>query len=99
MMFPMDLDEYGLPRTTDFADNAIGLDPYGCGCMDCLIGASIPFDQTQRVGALARAAAAGDRTVVNRTDYPLVLAKDAYGEARFVELSSTSEVVAVYPTD
>jgi len=31
-------------QDTEFQDNAIAIDPTGCGCTDCIIGDSIPLD-------------------------------------------------------
>ena len=34
------------PVTTGFKENGVGIDPAGCGCTDCIIGDSIPFNET-----------------------------------------------------
>lgn len=34
------------PAETGFVENGVGIDPPGCGCTDCIIGDSIPFDET-----------------------------------------------------
>jgi hypothetical protein len=31
-----------LPRRTEFKENAIAIDPAGCGCRECLVGSSFP---------------------------------------------------------
>jgi hypothetical protein len=37
--------ESNSPRvTTGFNENGVGIDPPDCGCTDCIIGDSIPFD-------------------------------------------------------
>lgn len=38
--------EFNAPQaTTGFDGNGVGIDPAGCGCTDCIIGDSIPFDE------------------------------------------------------
>jgi hypothetical protein len=76
-------DEYGLRVETEFIGNALGVDPSGCRCTDCLVGNSIPFDNTAKLSNLARDVAAGDRKAINRTNYSLVVVEDMYGEVRF----------------
>ena len=87
-------DEHGFPVTTDWPDNAIGIDPEGCGCTVCLVGASVPID-SPRIHDLAQAAIAG-RAVRNRTDYALVLAERYDGSVAFEELRART-IYATYP--
>ena len=92
---PMDrFDEHGFPVETDWPDNALGVDPEGCGCTDCLIGASVPFD-SPRMRQLAEAALAG-RPIRNRTDYALVLVECFDGSVEFQELRARA-VIGTYP--
>jgi hypothetical protein len=38
--------EFNTPREeTDFRENGVGIDPEGCGCTDCIVGNSIPYDE------------------------------------------------------
>lgn len=57
---------------TDFKDNAIGIDPRGCCCTDCVVGNSVPFSNKVAVKTIARQALRG-RRVINRSSIPLVL--------------------------
>lgn len=88
-----DEDEFGLPVRTDWRDNAIGIDPEGCSCTDCLIGASVPID-SPRMQKLAEAAHAG-RPIRNRTDYALVLVERFDGTVEFEELRART-VIGTY---
>ena len=92
-------DEHGLPIETDFDGNALGIDPAGCGCVDCLVGNSIPYDNTAQMNKLARAVAAGTRKVINRTNYSLIVVEDVFGEVRFEELLQAKIIHAVLPAD
>lgn len=56
---------------TEFKHNAVGIDPAGCGCTDCIVGNSIPLDDFN-LDELAKQAMAG-RALNNRTGLPLVL--------------------------
>lgn len=55
-----------LNDTTDFIGNAIGIDPSGCGCTDCIVGNSIPEDSSY-LDELLRAHVEEGRDIVNRT--------------------------------
>lgn len=55
-----------LNDTTDFIGNAIGIDPSGCGCTDCIVGNSIPEDSSY-LDELLRAHVEEGRGIVNRT--------------------------------
>lgn len=90
------MDEFGFPVETDWVDNALGIDPPGCGCMDCIVGASVPFD-SPRMHNLAQAALAG-RPIRNRTDYAIVLVERFDGSTEFEELRART-VVATYPVN
>lgn len=59
---------------TDFTNNAVGIDPPGCGCTDCIIGNSIPLDYSWDMDELAKQAIRG-RPVINRTSMPLALVR------------------------
>lgn len=56
---------------TEFRNNAVGIDPAGCGCTDCLCGDSVPLNDFY-LEELAGQAMRG-RPLVNRTGEPLVL--------------------------
>lgn len=60
---------------TDFKDNAIGIDPRGCCCTDCVVGNSVPFSNKVAVKTIAGQALRG-RRVINRSSIPLVLVWD-----------------------
>lgn len=51
---------------TGFMENAIGVDPPGCGCTDCIIGDSIPIDDTYRMVDVAKDYFQG-REIINRS--------------------------------
>lgn len=87
-------DEHGFPETTDFDADALGIDPVGCGCTDCLVGYSVPFD-SPRMNALADAYVAG-RRIVNRTNYMLVLVERFDGTMKFEEVTAQT-VIATFP--
>lgn len=60
---------------TDFKDNAIGIDPRGCACTDCMIGYSVPLNHKMAIKTIAGQALRG-RPVINRSSIPLVLLWD-----------------------
>lgn len=88
-------DEFGLPKETGFTDNALAIDPDGCGCMDCLRNDAIHVSDSALMARLARAAAAG-RVVINRSYGPLALVVPLEGEPKFVELREAHIIVGVY---
>lgn len=88
-------DEFGLREQTDFIGDAIGIDPYGCGCTDCLVGNSIPLDNEWRMGQLAKAAAAG-RQVINRSGQNFALVEALGGTVSFIELPRVHRVLNVF---
>lgn len=61
-----------LNDTTDFIGNAIGIDPSGCGCLDCSIGNSIP-ENSPYMDELLRAHIEEGRDIVNRTHASVLL--------------------------
>lgn len=88
-----------LNDTTDFIGNAIGIDPSGCGCTDCLVGNSIP-ENSSDVEELLRAHVEEGREIVNRTYASVLLVykrrsggyamdslymSDPYGEVEIIE--------------
>ena len=88
-------DEFGLPEETGFTDNALAIDPDGCGCMDCLRNDAIHVSDTAKMQRLAKAAAAG-RVVINRSYGPLVLVMSFTGEPRFVEVRDAHAILGIY---
>ncbi|WP_280412611.1 hypothetical protein [Nocardia asiatica] len=59
-----------IKQFTVFRNNAIAIDPSGCGCTDCLCGDSIPYvfvDDEELVTQIMRG-----REVINRTDTELM---------------------------
>jgi hypothetical protein len=39
--------EFNMPSdNTDFVDNGVGIDPADCRCTDCIVGNSIPFNES-----------------------------------------------------
>lgn len=87
-------DEFGFRRVTDFTGDAIGIDPAGCGCTDCLVGNSVPVD-SPKMAALARAVAAG-RKLVNRSGQHLALIERYTGDLEFVELPRAHSILGFY---
>ena len=88
-------DEWGFRLDTDFDGDALGLDPGGCGCTDCLVGNSIPID-SPRMKDLAQAAANG-RKIVNRSGEHFALVERFDGIIEFVELPRAQVILGVYP--
>lgn len=81
-------------EVTEFIDNAIGIDPVGCGCTDCAIGISIPWDYPQ-LDDLAVAFIHG-RAIVNRTEGPIDVIIREDGTATFKAHGERS-IVLVFP--
>lgn len=57
-----------MKQQTCFNENAIGIDPSGCGCTDCILGDSIPLSEW--MDDLYKEVVLG-RPVVNRTSLRL----------------------------
>lgn len=55
-----------LPDETDFIGNAIGIDPSGCGCLECGNGSSIPEDETDRIAEAIAAHFTEGRDIISR---------------------------------
>lgn len=62
-----------IPDTTVFINDAIGIDPPGCGCTDCIIHSSIPSDDTDRIAEAVRQHFEEGREILNRTGGNIVL--------------------------
>lgn len=61
-----------LPRTTEFPDDAIAIDPPACGCVDCLVGAAITLDSPLRLDlAMEHFHPAIRRPIINRSGHNL----------------------------
>lgn len=85
----------GFPERTDFEGDALACDPSGCGCMDCIVGASVPLD-SPRMHELAKAVANG-RRFVNRSGEHLALVERYDGTVEFVELPRAQVILGVFP--
>jgi hypothetical protein len=68
-----------LREETEFIHNAIGVDPSGCGCTDCIVGNSMPEDSYD-IEELVRAHFEEGRRVVNRTSGTIVMYKTGPGK-------------------
>lgn len=84
---------------TDFINNAIGIDPAGCGCLDCGIGNSIPEDEDQKITELLKAHFEEGREIVNRSGSTVVAYRNRRGdyESTWVPVSESRtnfEVIA-----
>lgn len=75
---------YELPQITEFNDNAIGIDPEGCGCTDCIVGNSIPEDNTDMVQKLVNAHLNAGRRIINRTSSNIIVYRDQNGEGKWL---------------
>ena len=74
---------YQLRQTTEFIDNAIGIDPDNCGCTDCLVGNSIPASNTGMIQDLVNAHLNAGRKIINRASAPLVIYRDENGAGKW----------------
>lgn len=81
-----------LREETDFIGDAIGIDPKGCGCTDCIVGNSIPLDQTHLIAELVRAHFEEGRRVIYRCGGAIVLYQSKNGEYKWEELYSEPPV-------
>lgn len=88
-----------LPKTTDFIDNAIGIDPSGCGCTDCLVRNSIPLDHTSDIEELVRAHFMTGRKIVNRSSSTLAIYVNASAEVAVEALECTGPVIDALAPD
>lgn len=76
-----------LNEHTEFKGNAIGIDPAGCGCMECLTGSSIPEDSPY-MQELLQAHFNEGREILNRSNGSLAIYRSRSGEYRFESISS-----------
>lgn len=79
---------YRYETITDFRDNAIGMDPADCGCVDCIVGSSFP-EGTFTQDALF------DIAMLNR---PLIVRTSGTVEVKIVYSDSSYEMI-VTPYD
>lgn len=88
---------------TDFVNNAIGIDPSGCGCTDCIVGNSIPESDVSGISELLEAHFTEGREIVNRTYSSVLVAyKSANGEYTYDSLSlydPSGEVRVIEPEE
>lgn len=87
---------------TDFINNAIGIDPSGCGCTDCIVGNSIP-EGDSRIPELIQEHFTEGRAIVNRTYSSVLVAyKSSNGEYTYDSLSlpdPSAEVRVIEPEE
>lgn len=92
-----------LKEITDFINNAIGIDPSGCGCTDCIVGNSIPESDVSGIRELLEAHFTEGREIVNRTySRVLVAYKSANGTYTYDSLSlsdPSAEVRVIEPEE
>jgi hypothetical protein len=92
-----------LREETDFISNAIGIDPSGCGCTDCIVGNSIPESDASGISELLQEHFTEGRAIVNRTySRVLVAYKSANGEYTYESLSlpdPSAEVRVIEPEE
>lgn len=68
-----------LKRITCFTNDAIGIDPAGCGCTDCIVGDSIPADHAGSIQELIEEHFNEGREILNRDYYNIVIYLDEEG--------------------
>lgn len=74
-----------LKATTTFVNDAIRIDPSGCGCMDCFTGDSIPEDSPLMQELLDSAINEG-RELIHLGDCQWVLYRNRYGHGEIMGL-------------
>lgn len=90
-----------MKETTDFINDAIGIDPSGCGCTDCIVGNSIPEDQDYQIAELIQAHFEEGRQIINRTSTAMIIYKSERGEYKYTNIPVTGydPTVLVLPQD
>ncbi|MBC9705310.1 MAG: hypothetical protein H9W81_10125 [Enterococcus sp.] len=92
-----------LKSTTCFVNNAIGIDPVGCGCMDCIVGDSIPVDQVSTIEDLLREHWDQDREIINRDHQTMLIYKSFSGNPVWESINGTDVEIlpeeTYYPMD
>lgn len=91
-----------IPDTTVFIGDAIGIDPPGCGCTDCIIRSSIPSDDTDRIQEAVRQHFEEGRPIVNRSGGSIVFYRNDRGEYEMADLYAEAfcgETEALFPID
>jgi hypothetical protein len=87
---------------TDFINNAIGVDPANCGCVDCIVGNSLP-EGDPRIPELIQEHFTEGRKIVNRTYSSILIAyKSGNGEYTYDALSlpdPAAEVRVIEPEE
>lgn len=78
-----------LREDTEFIGNAIGIDPIGCGCTDCIVGNSMPEDD-YNIDELIKAHLDGGRKIVNRTSGTIIMYKTGSGDYKMDSVGSTN---------
>lgn len=91
-----------LPETTCFYNDALAFDPAGCGCTDCIVGDSIPLDETKKIATAIEEHFIDYREIINRTGQSLVLYRNQDDEFDFDYLyhgDKSSTVVVLEPME
>lgn len=81
--------------TTGFINDAIAIDPYSCGCTDCLIGDSIPEHNTDEVQEAYRQMFEEGRQVIYRAGGDVLVYKTNDGRYETVSIPWNTETLIV----